>query len=104
MKKLSQITVVFFVILMLLPGIVTTNANPADSDAIPISTSAGNAVESGSTPSFAKFQGDGCLEIFMAWTDTVFASMAYAPGSNERIAKQIVAAGLFTALMFCIMQ
>jgi hypothetical protein len=106
MKKLIQLSGVFFVALMLLAGMAITHANPVK-NAVNVDVTAqlnNNGDAAGANGSLVTLQGDGCLEIFMAWTDTIVASMAHESGSPERRALQAVAEVLFAALMYCIMQ
>ncbi|MDL5050886.1 hypothetical protein QQ054_33340 [Oscillatoria amoena NRMC-F 0135] len=48
--------------------------------------------------------GDGCLEIFMAWTDALFGYVAAPPRSLEAALYGYSAAFLFGMLMGCIQQ
>lgn len=46
--------------------------------------------------------GDGCLEIFMAWSDAVLGYVSAVPGSEAKVLYGATAAVLFVALMNCI--
>ncbi|GIV37375.1 MAG: hypothetical protein KatS3mg032_1754 [Cyclobacteriaceae bacterium] len=55
------------------------------------------------TEAISASNGDGCLEIFMAWTDAMFLYAANV-GTEAGDAYHALADILFAALMVCIMQ